>query len=172
MGRWCRLDSRRDGGVAVVTAWGPQTIAKFAQAAGFSGEALHDAVALALAASNGADHYRHNPVAHPGAERRGLWAIRVDQVPFGITADLFDPENNAMVTQALWHESGGAFSWHPTWINGAAARERQWVTPALRGRTDDGRVVHAHGFGDVLARMVARANAYGMRLDTGQLIDD
>lgn len=171
MGGVGRRDCHRDFTGGVVTAWGPHVVARFARAAGFNGEALHDAVALAMAASGGADHYSHNPIAHPGAERRGLWAIRVDQVPTELAADLFDGADNARVARRLWEDSGGAFSWHPTWINGAAAREREWTVRALTQRNALGGIRELRPFSDALGHMIAVANAYGLKLQTGQVHD-
>ncbi len=155
-----------------MTSWGPQAVAGYARRAGFNGPALHDAVALALAVSNGADHYAHNPISAPGAERRGLWAIRVDEVPDGLAVDLFKPEHSAQVARALWQASSESFGWHPGWISGAAAHLRPMVEASLTGRGIKRGPVSALGFSDQLAHAVSRAAAYGQTLDTGQMFGD
>jgi hypothetical protein len=152
-----------------VTSWGTKPIADWAQAAGFKGDALHDAVSLALAVSNGADHYAHNPITAPGAERRGLWGIRRDEVPEGLIVDLFDPRHNATVARALWEASGGAFTWHPTWINGAPANLRPVVVATLTRRGVQRGVVSRLGFSDQLAHAVSRANAFAQMSDYGEM---
>lgn len=154
---------------ADVTSWGPKPIADWAQAAGFKGEALHDAVALALAVSNGADHYAHNPITAPGAERRGLWGIRCDEVPDGMVVDLFKPRHNAAVARALWEASGGSFAWHPTWINGAATNLRPVVVAGLTRRGVVRGPVSRLGFSDQLAHAVSAANAFAQVSDYGEM---
>lgn len=161
------LGAHRDSKPAHVTQWGSLKVADFARAAGFSGGSLHDAVALAIAASGGADHYRHNPISAPGAERRGLWAIRVDEVPAEMVADLFDPAVNAGVARALYGLSGATFGWHPTWINGTAAHVRPAVVAHVtsRGKRNgplSGREFHAHMTG-----LTALAEAYAQALEVG-----
>lgn len=151
-----------------MTSWGPHAVAKYAQGAGFKGDALHDAVALALAVSNGADHWAHNPISAPGAERRGLWGIRVDEVPEDLALDLFDPTHNAQALRALWQRSGKSFGWHPAWVNGAAARVRPVVVESLTHYGRPRGVVSRLAFSDQLAHAVSRANAFGQILDTGQ----
>lgn len=157
---------------ADVTSWGPVAIARFAKEVGFIGETLHDAVSLAIAASGGADHYRHNPISMPGAERQGLWATRLDQTPEGLVVDLFDPKDSARVARVLWEQSGGSFAWHPTWITNAAAAQREWVTSALTPGGKRAVPVPVVGFGDRLANMVNRANALGQILDRGHVLHD
>lgn len=153
---------------APVTSWGPQAVAKYAEGAGFKGDALHDAVALAMAATQGADHYRHNPAMVPGAERRGLWAIRLDEVPAARVVDLFKPEHAAAIARELWAAAGESFGWHPTWISGHAAHVRPLVVASLTGRGVKRGPVSALPFSDQLAHAVSRANAFGQVLDTGQ----
>jgi len=152
-----------------VSTWGAQGVARFARAAGFRGESLHDAVALALAASGGADHYRYNPISAPGAERRGLWALRVDEIPAELLGDLFDPTHNGAVVRALWEASGESFAFHPTWINGQAAQRRAYVPQALRGNAKHSENVPVQSFRDHMGRLLARAQAFGQTLDTGRL---
>lgn len=154
---------------ADVTSWGPKPIADWAQAAGFKGEELFDAVALALAVSNGADHYAHNAITAPGAERRGLWGIRRDEVPDDMPLDLHNPQHNARVARALWVASGGSFAWHPTWINGAATNLRPRVVVTLTRRGVTPGVVSRLAFSDQLAHAVSMANAFAQTSDYGEM---
>ena len=156
-----------DSSEAKVTTWGPPAIAKFAKGAGFSGESLHDAVSLAMAASGGADHYRHNPISSPGAERQGLWAIRVDEVPPERIADLFNPDQCAAIARALWVASSQSFGWHPAWISGSAAEVRPAVVLHLSGKGRrngplSGREFHTQVTGlAALAEQIAQASDMG-----------
>lgn len=152
-----------------MSTWGAQGVARFARAAGFKGEALHDAVALALAASGGADHYAYNPISAPGAERRGLWAVRVDEQPAELVGDLFDPSHAARVARALWEGASQSFGWHPTWINGQAAIKRAYVPQALRGNAAHADSVPVRSFSDHMVRLLARAEAFQRSTPTGQV---
>lgn len=90
-------------------------IRSYASAAGFTGNNLDIAVAVALAESEG------NPRAHNGEGRDdsyGLWQINMlgDMGPdrrkrFGLksNADLFDPATNARVAYGIWKSEG----WSP-----------------------------------------------------------
>lgn len=144
-------------------------MARFARGVGFEGETLHDAVALALAASGGADHYAYNPISAPGAERRGLWAIRLDELPEGLEGDLFDPAHNARVARALWALSSQSFDWHPAWINGQAAMRRAYVPQALAGNQRHSDSVPVLSYREHMGRLLARAQAFGQTLDTGRV---
>lgn len=152
-----------------MSTWGAQGVAQFARAVGFKDDALHDAVALALAASGGADHYAYNPISAPGAERRGLWAIRLDEQPDELRGDLFDPRHAAGVVRALWEASSRSFDFHPTWINGQAAIKRAYVPQALAGNAKHGAAVPVLSFQSHMVRLLARADAFAQSLTTGQV---
>lgn len=86
-------------------------IAGYAKAAGFSGDALVKAVAVALAESSG-NIYAHNPV--PPDDSYGLWQINMlgklgpeRRKTFGLksNADLYNPAINAKAAFAI--SSGG-----------------------------------------------------------------
>jgi hypothetical protein len=151
-----------------MTLWGSSFIASLARDAGFKGDAVHDAVALAVAATQGADHYRHNPISWPGAERRGLWAIRVDEVPGDELVDLFNPSASARVAFALWQASSQSFGWHPTWISGAAANVRPSIVLHLSGQGRRGGPVATRGWPAHMARSVAWAEAMQRTAETGR----
>lgn len=87
-------------------------INSYAQLAGFSGQDVNIAVAVALAESGG------NPNAHnstPPDDSYGLWQINMlgalgpaRRKQFGISSnqELFDPAKNARAAYAIWRSSG------------------------------------------------------------------
>lgn len=87
-----------------------QQISQYAAAAGFSGDDLVTAVAVALAESSG------NPNAHgdtslgTGTGSFGLWQIYSDAHPeYGPNFDqLYDPQTNANAAYAIFSASGWA----------------------------------------------------------------
>lgn len=104
----------------------PQDIAGYAAAAGFSGDALRIAVAIALAESGG-NRLAHNP--RPPDDSYGLWQINMlgalgpqRRAAFGLTsnADLFDPMTNARAAFA---------------ISGGGSNFNAWATFNPRNRT-------------------------------------
>ncbi len=151
-----------------MTAWGASAVRDIAAGAGWKGPALVDATALAMAASMGADHYAHNPISAPGAERRGLWAVRIDEVPDELSTDLWDPKVCAEVAHALWELSGQTFGWHPTWNNGSAARIRPAIELHLARGGKPAGPVSTMSFQTQLAHTVGRANALQHALDMGR----
>lgn len=102
----------------------PEQIAQHARAAGFEGQGLTIAIAVALAESSG-DARAHN--ARPPDDSYGLWQInmlgalgpeRRRQYGLDSNRELFDPRVNAEVANAL---SDDGKSWTPwsTYTNGA-----------------------------------------------------
>lgn len=89
----------------------PQEIAALARNAGFSGDDLTTAVAIALAESNG------NPNAHgdtslgTGRGSFGLWQIYSDAHPeFGPDFErLYDPQTNANAAFSVYQSAGFSF---------------------------------------------------------------
>jgi hypothetical protein len=158
-----------DTGPADVTQWGSLFVSQVAARAGFRGEAMHDATALAMAATQGQDHYAHNPISLPGAERRGLWAIRVDEVPVGAVGDLFDPEFNAKVARLLWQASSDSFGWHPSWISGAALQIRPAIKLHIVGGGKRRGPLSMASFSTQVHGMVARAEAFARNLEPGRV---
>ena len=93
----------------------PAEIARVAAGAGFTGDGLVTAVAVAMAESSG------NPTAHLLTSRedsRGLWQINVRAHPSYDANRLYDPAYNAA---AAYDISGGGTSWRAwsTYTNGA-----------------------------------------------------
>jgi hypothetical protein len=90
-------------------------IANVAAAAGFSGNDLVTAVAIALAESDG------DPGAHNICEdSRGLWQIHVPAHPDAAGANLYDPQVNAQYAFKYYAQSG-FYPW-TTWTSGKFAR--------------------------------------------------
>ncbi|GAA0235013.1 hypothetical protein GCM10010492_37430 [Saccharothrix mutabilis subsp. mutabilis] len=113
----------------------PEQIARHAHDAGFRGEDLTIAVAVALAESGG-DPRAHNDV--PPDDSYGLWQINMlgslgpaRRREFGLESDreLFDPAENAKAANRI---SGDGRSWTPwsTYTNGAY---RRYLDEARRG---------------------------------------
>lgn len=88
----------------------PVEVARVAAAAGWRGNALVVAVAVALAESGG------NPNAHALTSRedsRGLWQINIRAHPEYASAQLYDPKVNAQAAHTIWVKSGwGPWSTH------------------------------------------------------------
>jgi hypothetical protein len=127
----------------------PAQIAQYAHQAGFRGQGLTIAVAVAMAESSG------NPKAHnakPPDNSYGLWQInmlgsmgpaRRDQFDLKSNDQLFRPDANAKAAFAI---SNGGSNWSPwsTYTNGmykshldAARRAAQTVTHDKRGHRDN-----------------------------------
>ena len=105
----------------------PAQVARYAREAGFSGDALVVAVAVALAESGG-DPQAHNAV--PPDDSYGLWHVnmlgalgpeRRRQHNLASNRELFDPAVNARVAHAM---SDGGRDWSPwaTYTSGAYRR--------------------------------------------------
>ncbi|KOV85251.1 transglycosylase SLT domain-containing protein [Nocardia sp. NRRL S-836] len=116
----------------------PEQIAQHARAAGFDGQGLTIAVAVALAESNG-DPRAHN--GKPPDDSYGLWQInmlgamgpeRRRQYGLDSNQELFDPRVNAEVANSL---SRDGRSWTPwsTYTNGAYRKYLDVARRAARG---------------------------------------
>lgn len=113
----------------------PAQIAEYAHDAGFRGQDLTVAVAVAMAESGG-DTRAHNPV--PPDDSYGLWQInmigslgpaRRDQFDLDRDRELFDPEENA---KAAWAISGHGDSFRP-WTTYTSGAYKQFLDDARRG---------------------------------------
>ncbi|HEV7975481.1 transglycosylase SLT domain-containing protein [Amycolatopsis sp.] len=153
----------------------PEQIAEHAYRAGFRGQGLTTAVAVALAESGG-NTRAHN--ATPPDNSYGLWQInmlggmgpeRRKQYHLDSNAELFDADANAKVANSL---SQDGKSWTPwsTYTNGAyrdhltaARRAAHTVTskhhkPSKPGATGDGFAVETGVLGDYVKRARAVAD--------------
>ena len=118
------------GGTAIVfifliikgsgSGWGE--IATYASNAGFSGEDLIFAVAVALAESGGNPN-AYNPETAAGAPEGkgsyGLWQIYLHAHPEFEGQDLFDPEVNANAAYQVYVQAGRRFTPWSTFKNAA-----------------------------------------------------
>lgn len=100
----------------------PQIIG-LAQNAGFSGDDLAVAVAIALAESNGGDPSAYNPEVAAGTPQGqgsfGLWQIYLKAHPEYANANLFDPATNAAAAFAIYSRAGNSFRPWSTFKNNA-----------------------------------------------------
>lgn len=117
-----------------------ETVAHYARGAGFAGEAVVTATAIALATSGGLTEY-HAVAGLPGSgDWRGLWGVNVDEYPQYRDVQLLDPAVAAAVAQELTATPGG-FAWAGAYRNGHyrqlvdLARARQWE-PANREQVE------------------------------------
>ena len=116
--------TRAVGRRAEVPNLSPQQLAQLASEAGFRGDAVKWAVAIALAESGG------NPSAYnpelgagtaPNAGSRGLWQIYGTAHPEYNSSIAFDPRTNAQAAYKVFREAGGRFTPWSTFNNGMAA---------------------------------------------------
>jgi hypothetical protein len=95
--------------------WSPAAIAGFAYRAGFTGEDLIGAVALALATSDGDDTYRLTVPGDTRGPYLGLWGVPAEGVEVPVGEVLFDPDVNARAARLLWTTTDRTFEWSPVW---------------------------------------------------------
>jgi Lysozyme like domain len=115
-----------------MTLWSGRRIAVWARAAGFTDSEVPLATAVAWAASEGADHYVSNLGLTVASERRGLWALRVDEVGDCDPCELWNPAIAAKVARALYLASGSTWTFHPVAVSGAADRALPLIEALLR----------------------------------------
>ena len=94
------------------------TLADVAYAAGFRGEGLTVAIAVAMAESNSVTSAVNTTGNHPPSRDRGLWQINDYWHPEFTDAQCFDPLQCAA---AAYHISNGGLNWTQwaTWTSGA-----------------------------------------------------
>ncbi|HLI74296.1 MAG TPA: hypothetical protein VKU86_10500 [Acidimicrobiales bacterium] len=114
-----------------MSTWGVARLADWCRSAGFAGDALVEAVAMAQAASGGDDHHVSNPSYIEALCRRGLFALRQCEAPHLSVGELFDPEKNTAAAFAHWRDMGGVWAWHPVWASGAATDALDHVRAVL-----------------------------------------
>jgi hypothetical protein len=95
---------------------GAATIAQHARDAGFYGDAVPVATAIALSTSGGLTHHRHRAGIPGAGDWRGLWQINVDEHPDLVELDLYDPVMNAWAAHELTTSVGG-FGWSAVYRN-------------------------------------------------------
>jgi len=101
----------------------PQDIAQYAYNAGFRGQDLIYAVAIALRESAG-DTKAYNPEnaagTRPGSGSRGLWQIYGQAHPEYNDDSVYDPAKNAAAAFSVYKAAGNRFTPWSTWNNGSA----------------------------------------------------
>lgn len=142
-----------------MTQWSGVQIGKFAAGAGFARGEIPMATAVAWVASQGADHYAYNPGLTVASERRGLWALRVDDVPNGEGHFLWNPVYSAQRTRALYLASDGSWLWHPAVITGAVDRALDLITAILTGKEPTQSLNPSADFRQGLEARIKRAEA-------------
>jgi hypothetical protein len=99
-------------------------LASVASTAGFSGDALLTAVAVALAESGGKPT-AYNPETAagdaPGQGSYGLWQIHLKAHPEFASWNLFDPVQNAAAAFRVYRAAGNSFHPWSTYTSGAYA---------------------------------------------------
>lgn len=97
-------------------------IAALASSAGFQGEDLITAVAIALAESGG-DPNAHGDLTLPGSGSYGLWQIYAHSHPeFGPDfTQLYDPQTNANAAFSVYSAAGNSFTPWSTFKGGQYA---------------------------------------------------
>lgn len=118
----------------------PEAIAQVAQSAGFSGQGLVNAVAVALAESGGDPKAENTNSDQWHSRDRGLWQINDHWHPGVTDAMAYDP---AQCAAAAYQISSGGMNWSPwsTWHNGRAQRQlksAQAAVASLGGSTPSG----------------------------------
>ncbi len=113
----------------------PEQIAKLAYKAGFRGNDLNTAVAVALAESGG-NTAAYNPEAaagtRPGSGSRGLWQIYGTVHPEYNNDSAFDPVINAQAAFKVYREAGGRFTPWSTY-NAGVRPSQNWAAQAGTG---------------------------------------
>jgi soluble lytic murein transglycosylase-like protein len=101
---------------------GPSAIATLAQNAGFAGQDLAIAIAVALSESSGNPN-AYNPETAAGNPQGkgsyGLWQINLNAHPEFAGSNLFDPVTNANAAYTVYTQAGGSFRPWTTFQNGA-----------------------------------------------------
>jgi hypothetical protein len=104
-------------------------IKQLAYNAGFRGDALNTAVAIALAESSG-NPQAYNPELAAGTKTgsgsRGLWQIYGTAHPWANGSQAFDPVFNAQAAYKVYAEAGNRFTPWSTYNNGSY---RSYLTP-------------------------------------------
>lgn len=104
----------------------PQVIAALRKA-GFKGQDLCDALALAKGATDLADHYQI--VLRDGQPPKwaGMWAMSATEANVRNIRTLFNVEAAALALRGAWVEGGKSFAWHPIWSRNVAQPHIPWA---------------------------------------------
>lgn len=116
--------------------WTPARVAGFAQAAGFRGAPLVDAIAVALATSGGDDAWHLEVGIGPVVDQRGLWGLDVAAWPTYADQNLWRPSVAATAARALYRACGLSWGWAPAWRAGIAPAILTAAATAARQPSD------------------------------------
>ena len=98
--------------------WTVARVAGFAADAGFRGDALVEAVAVAWATSGGNDQWSYRQDPGPQTDQRGLWGIDVVKYPRDAALDLLRPQVAAQAAFTEYVMADGSWEWSATWRAG------------------------------------------------------
>jgi hypothetical protein len=133
------LWSSFSGGITSVTGLGKLNFAQiqgYASNAGFSGDDLNTACAIALAESSGNPNVTGDLTVTPGGSI-GLWQINLKAHPEYTAAQLVDPQTNANAAYAIYSAAGGFTPW-TTFNTGAYEAYLPASTPTVASADDSG----------------------------------
>ncbi len=106
----------------------PAQLEQLAYNAGFRGNDLKMAVAVAIGESGG-NPMAYNPEAaagtRAGSGSRGLWQIYGTAHPQYNNSGTFDPQTNANAAYTVYRNAGSSFRPWSVWLNGSAQRIAQ-----------------------------------------------
>ena len=134
----------------------PAQIAYYAQTAGFDGEDLTTAVAIALAESSGNPNVYNPETSAPGGTPAGqgsygLWQIYLKEHPEFAADNLYDPQTNANDAYEIYGKAGGFSPWasynsgaYQAFMGAASSAGGQGV--AIPGLTPEGQAAPSGGF--------------------------
>lgn len=111
-------------------------IATYAANAGFTGQDLITAVAIALAESSGNPNaYNPETAANTpsGQGSYGLWQIYLNMHPEFAGQNLYDPQTNANAAFQVYTEAGGTFTPWSTYSGGAYLAQLDAAQGAVNG---------------------------------------
>lgn len=103
--------------------------------AGFKGESVAEAAAIALHQTGGADDYDHLACVDPLIHYRGLFALSAAPYKLEDRHLLYDPMYSARELHKLYRANGSTFNGHPAYDQALQASFIKEVKAALRSRT-------------------------------------
>jgi hypothetical protein len=140
----------------------PQIIGLAANA-GFSGDDLATAVAVALVESEGGNPQAYNPETAAGAPQGqgsfGLWQIYLHAHPEYAGVNLFDPQTNAAAAFAVYSAAGNSFRPWSTFTAGSYLAHLDAVNQVLAGSDTTAGGGSVPGDGGILGMAIVGALA-------------
>lgn len=140
--------------------WPAPVVAGIARAAGWTGDDLTMAVAVALAGSDGDDSFVLPGVAGLVDDRIGWWLIPAGDLDYPARVELARPAVNAETARQLWADAGGSWAWNPAYAAGTWTARLDEARAA--GQRPAGGIVPTTG--QTAARVPAAALAVARRV--------